>query len=470
MKIKEYFNNSLIIRILAAAAGWIDRQWGKSFLALGMEGSGTCQESGLIGRAGHAVHMALCRVFHALGLHKLTEGSVFTREYFWLGLAVFFAPILPTMAVLVLALVGLGSVVLGYARDGERRGVRTPVTKWLVAYALVYAVSGAFNLTWNGNITTTLLTLAFAFFAMAVMDTFRSFKNVRRLIDLMVLSGAVVSLYGMWQALTGVENPDVWIDERLFSNITLRVFSTLDNPNVLSEYLLLIIPLGVTSFLTAKTHRGRTAAGAATAVMGLCMFLTWSRAGWLGLFLSLAVFLALIDRRIILPGLVALGIFVILLPSDMFARLMSVGSLADSSSFYRISIWTGTLRMLRDCWIVGVGPGAFSLIYPQYSLNAAIAYHSHNLYLQILCDSGILGIVSFLGLVLSPLRAMAGALTRGVGRERRLYLIALIAGIVGFLFQGIAEYSFYNFRVMLVFFIYLGLAAALSGKDMEESR
>lgn len=466
---KNIIKQSLIYRILAASAEWLDSQWQKSRLAHALQGTGESRES-LIGRAAHAVHMALCALFHALRLDRLTEGSVFTRELFWMGLAVFLAPILPTMAVLPLALLGMGSVTVNFARNRERRAVRTPVKKWIAAYTLVYTVSGAFTLVRNGNVKATLMTLVFTFFAFAVIDAYRDLREIKRLISLMVAAGAIVAAYGIWQVLIGIQGSAKWIDERLFSNISTRVFSTLDNPNILSEYLLLILPLGVASTLNARTPNGKVAAALATGAMVLCMFLTWSRAGWIGLLLSMAVFLVLLDRRFVLPGLAGIVLIIAVLPQGMLDRLLSVGSTADSSAFYRFSIWTGTLRMLRDCWFSGVGPGAFSLIYPQYSLNAAIATHAHNLYFQIMCDSGVLGIVSFLGIVGSGVRCAAGALSRGPGRERRLYLIAVLSGLAGFLLQGIAEYSFYNYRVMLMFFVVIGLAAALSGRDMEDSQ
>ncbi len=464
---KEIFKHSLIVRGLTAAAGWIDRQWRKSFLALALAGSGVGGSGSLTGKIGHGVHEGLWRAFHALKLDRLFEGSLFTKEFFWLGLTAFLAPLLPTMAVLVLALIAMASVVLGYARDRERRAMYSPVKKWFVAYALVYAISAAFSLALESMVRATLMTTAFALFAVAMLDSHRTYADGKRLVALLVAGGTLVAGYGILQAVLGDETSANWIDERLFSNIALRVYSTLDNPNILSEYLLLIIPLGVALTVNAKTANGRIAAIAATTVMVACMFLTWSRAGWVGLLVELALFLVLMDRRFLLPGLLCAAVAVAVLPQGILDRLLSVGSMADSSAYYRFSIWTGTMRMLRDCWLAGVGPGAFAVIYPQYSLNAAIATHAHNLYFQLVCDSGVLGLFTFGGLVGSALRAAVGTLSRGADKERRVLLLALLSGVAGFLIQSVAEYSFYNYRVLLVFFIVIGLIGALSARETE---
>ncbi len=464
---KEIFKHSLIVRGLTAAAGWIDRQWRKSWLALALTGSGVARGGSLAGKIGHGVHEGLWRVFHALRLDRLSEGSVFTKEFFWLGLTVFLAPLLPTMAVLALALIAMGSVALGYARDRGRRAMYSPVKKWFVAYGLVYAVSAAFSLALESTAKAALMTVTFALFAVAMLDTHRTCADGKRLVTLLVAGGTLVAGYGILQAVLGGETSAKWIDERLFSDISTRVYSTLDNPNILSEYLLLIIPLGVALAVNARTANGRIAALFATAVMVGCMFLTWSRAGWVGLLAELALFLVLMDRRFLLPGLLCAAVGVAALPQGILDRLLSVGSMADSSAYYRFSIWTGTMRMLRDCWLAGVGPGAFSVIYPQYSLNAAIAKHAHNLYFQLMCDSGVLGILTFGGLVGSALRAAVGAISRGAEKERRVLLLALLSGVAGFLLQSVAEYSFYNYRVMLVFFIVIGLIGALSARETE---
>ena len=47
-------------------------------------------------------------------------------------------------------------------------------------------------------------------------------------------------------------------------------------------------------------------------------------------------------------------------------------------------------------------------------------------------------------------------------KRRRILSAAMTAAVVGFLFQGIFDLVFYNFRVMLAFFLFIGLANALT--------
>lgn len=77
----------------------------------------------------------------------------------------------------------------------------------------------------------------------------------------------------------------------------------------------------------------------------------------------------------------------------------------------------GTIAMLKDYWLCGIGPGtgAFNLVYPAYSYNAANAQHAHNLFLQIMSDGGVVALVVFLLIIFIFCRVICSALSRNPG-------------------------------------------------------
>ncbi len=460
---KKILDASLLWRWLTAAAGWIDRQWRKSRFARLLEGSGVSRDSGITGRAGHALHMALCAVFRFLRLDRLLDGSVFRQTFFWVALTALLAPLLPTMAVLALELAALAAVAAGYGLDRERRAVRAPLNRWVLLFAVIYMASTLFSVTPGESLRGGLLMTAFALFALAVTDVCRDRRLCVRLIQVIVFSGTLVALYGIAQSALGLESTEKWVDLEEFENISLRVYSTLGNPNVLSEYLLLTTPLAAACALNARTVNGRIAGGFATAAMLGCLVLTWSRGGWLGIVLAAAVFLIIMDRRFAVLGVLGAAGLLALAPASIMARLASIGSMADSSTSYRVYIWQATLNLLRDYWMFGIGTGitAFQSIYPQYSFNAVSAPHSHNLFLQMACECGAPGLLAILGVFASCVRGLCGGMTR-TDRRGKVWLAALLSSLVGFFFQSMTDYSFYNYRVALTFWTVAGLAAAMA--------
>jgi putative inorganic carbon (HCO3(-)) transporter len=252
-----------------------------------------------------------------------------------------------------------------------------------------------------------------------------------------------------------------WLDARMFSSIGVRVFSTLENPNVLAQYLLLVIPFALAAVLVSKGGFRRLFLVGCLAAMVLCMVFTFARGGWLGLIASMAVFLVMLDRRFIVLGAAALVALYFLLPDVILNRFLSIGNVSDTSTAFRVFIWLGTLSMLRDFWFTGIGPGtvAFNKVYPLYSFNAVDAPHAHNLYLQIMCDTGVCGFAVFVFILFSYFRNLCHAISKETDRVSKILQIAAVSGVLGFLVQGMTDYSFYNYRVTLAFWTTLGLGA-----------
>jgi putative inorganic carbon (HCO3(-)) transporter len=197
------------------------------------------------------------------------------------------------------------------------------------------------------------------------------------------------------------------------------------------------------------------------------MLLTYARGGWLGLVFAAAIFLLMLDRRFILLYIAGLAALYFILPESVLSRFTSIGNIGDTSTSFRVFIWLGTISMLRDYWFSGIGPGepAFNKIYPLYGYNSVATPHSHNVYLQVICDSGVAGIVLFVALLFSCLRMLATAVRLETDKTSKIFQIAAISALAGFLLQGATDYSFYNYRVTLVFWAVLGMTALLAKRS-----
>ena len=177
------------------------------------------------------------------------------------------------------------------------------------------------------------------------------------------------------------------------------------------------------------------------------------------------------DRRFILVGVAVLIAAPFVLPDSIMARLTSIGDMSDSSTSYRVSIWMGSIAMLREFWFCGVGPGqaAFNKLYGTYAYGAASASHAHNLFLQIMADTGICGLVLIVVIVFSAVRTLATAVQNETCRENRMFQTAGIAALAGFMVQSMFDYTFYNYRVMFMFWGFLGIYLLFTKLHREEA-
>lgn len=399
------------------------------------------------------------KVFEVLRLNKLLSGSIFKKPYIWCFLTVMAAPFAPTMAVLALAVCGFGSLFLCLACDGEKKLKYFALNKYVYGYGAIYIMATAVSVTRTQSLKVGLLTVAFVLFYIVVVNAVETRRQLDTLVFFMTAAGALVALYGFYQFMFPGKFGGVWVDTDMFSDIAFRVYSTFGNPNVLGEYFLLIIPMGVAYFFTSKKPVMKLMYFAFVSAMMLCLVLTYSRGCYLGILAAAGVFLVLLDKRFILLGVLGLIAMPFVLPDTIINRFMSIGNMADSSTSYRVNIWLGTIAMLKDYWLSGIGPGeaAYNRVYPSYGYNGISAPHSHNLFLQVTCDTGICGLFAMVLLIIRYFRDTLNAVLNAKTRENKILAIGAVSSIVGFIVQSMFDYTFYNYRVMLLFWVALGL-------------
>jgi len=165
----------------------------------------------------------------------------------------------------------------------------------------------------------------------------------------------MLSLLGIYQYFfVKVPTAAAWVDAKQFPELSTRVYATLENPNVLGEYLGLAIPFLAGFFFASNKFRQKVLLLATVGMLTLCLVLTFSRGAWLGLAVSVFVFALLKEPRLIVLIVILALLAPMFLPPVVMNRIASIGSLEDSSNAYRITIWIAALRMIKDYWLTGV--------------------------------------------------------------------------------------------------------------------
>lgn len=404
---------------------------------------------------------SLTSLFVSLKLEGLFAGSIFTQTLFWALLTLTLAPFLPTMVLLAFALVSGCSLLLQLLRNPDVELAYAPMNRYIVLYAALYLLASFVSVTPSASIKVALLSCALLLFSITIQNAVKSQGQLQALVGLIVIAGAGVALYGIYQYLfrAGYQSA-AWVDSEMFESITFRVPSTLDNPNMLGQYFILTIPFAGACLLSSKEWGARVFWTAMAGVQLLCMILTFSRGAWLGLLFAGMLFFLLIDGRFAYAIPVAMLVLLVTLPASVIERFTSIGDVSDASTSYRVYIWMGTLAMLSaSYWLCGIGAGdlAFNKVYPAYSYSGIVAPHSHNLFLQIVCDGGIFLLVVFLLILFQYARGLCIEIKRSTQWKGKLYQIASLSGIGGFLVQAMTDYSFYNYRVMFLFWAVVGV-------------
>ncbi len=452
--------SSLFVAFCAKIAGWFSGQFQKSrliaFFLTQNDREATAQNS-IFNRVFYGIVHFFQAVFKALRLDRLFSGSIYKVPFIWCFFTVFAAPFLPTMLVLLMAVATFASLALSLICDKGKKLRYFAINKYIYMYAGVYLFAIFTSVSRRGSLLGGLLTICFMLFFIVVINAVETKQQLRFLMFFFVCAGILVALYGFYQFMFPAKYSGVWVDTDMFQDIRFRVYSTLENPNVLGEYFLLVIPVAFACFLNSEKMILKLFYLGATGIMMLCLILTYSRGCYIGILVAMGMFLVLLDRRFILLGILGLLLLPFVLPDTIINRFMSIGNMQDSSTSYRVYIYMGTIAMLKDYWLCGIGPGtdAFNQVYPAYAYNSISAPHSHNLFLQVMCDAGICGIFVFVAIIYQYYKAAFASLTRERDKKNRTLIIAGISAISGFMVQSLFDYTFYNYRVMLLFWIAL---------------
>ncbi len=401
---------------------------------------------------------------------------VLYKVEFGVFVTLFLAPILPTMLVVGLCLLCLASLIVK-ALTTKRFEFKTEGTGLMVVLMLIiYFVAAVCSFVPFKGVQIWAVYFVFMVFYFVVINTIKTKKQLMNLLTVFALSGFAVCVYGILQYVFGWNVNQAWIDEEMFEDIKMRIYSTLENPNVLGEYILLVLPVTIALMWKKRGVLAKIVYAAMAAASGLALILTFSRGCWIGIMASAAVFVTFAAGKLWGLLLLVLPIVPMVLPQSIINRFTSIGNMKDSSTSYRVYIWMGTLHMLRDFWLTGIGPGdeAFAQVYPFYSYSSIVAPHSHNLFLQIMVIGGILAIITFAILLPVFFKKLAvGYQIQGKKGDVSVTLVGIGSAMTGFLVQGLFDNCFYNYRVFMLFWAVLALGVAAANvakneKPMEE--
>ena len=230
-------------------------------------------------------------------------------------------------------------------------------------------------------------------------QTLRKTRELQRVVFAMAAAAALVILYGFYQFTFGIDISSMkWVDGEAFPELSKRVFSTWENPNILAGYLDIVACIAVG--LIGVLQRGWRILAILLLVAAIaCLGMTYARGACLVVALVIAGYGALRDWRILL-GLAVVAAGALLLDPVLADRLLSVFTRVDTSSEMRVAFWESTVAMVMDHPFLGIGWGMYFMVYPEYDFYLQGApvqiVHAHNMYLNYAAEIGIPGALSFL--------------------------------------------------------------------------
>lgn len=199
------------------------------------------------------------------------------------------------------------------------------------------------------------------------------------------------------------------------------------------------------------------------------LILSQSRGYFLTLILTVALLLFKNQKRIltlfILFSLIFAALFLFLSPSHIKEKAYSLFSLKNGSFAERVYLWESGLKMFLRKPILGYGPNQYQnysetfrevyekkVVYPD-DVGFRTKCHTHNTYLMILIESGIIGFAMFIFFLIVILKSI-------LSLEQEIKF-PFLASFVFFLLGGLFEYNLGDAEVVSLFSFLMGLSIAI---------
>lgn len=396
------------------------------------------------------------------------------NAFMWAILLLTAIPIFPEYCAPVLAIVSL--IVAGV--DARKRNATIQIGtlgKILLAY-LIYTAIGVFYSAHPLNSLSTLAMWVVMFCGYLTVTTVVYTR--RRLHTALFLVGVAAAFVGavacaqyLLITILGKEvSNQLWLplDEFFYTYFPMdvdlhmadgRASGTFNNPNILGEYLAMVLPLigycGFSEFRTRRSLLSRIFLF--IAILGAAVSL--SRGAYIAM-ISILLMIFVSNLKRITPLALCLVAAISLVPEAIISRFLSIGQGSnDHAISERFEAWDVAIRTIIDRPLFGLGPG-ISNFWEQLNNAGVDAPHSHNLVLQVLVEGGFIALFILCMIAIRMLQnslELANRTRRGSGLGN-----AIVMFVVAFVVYGMVDYPFLSPKLVGNFLMIIGFAEVIT--------
>jgi O-antigen ligase len=328
--------------------------------------------------------------------------------------------------------------IIGRFRDQDPH----PLDRWLVGWTALYlmlcivaqdkAVALDFCRRW----------LSMVLFYWLIIRLLSDRAKYEQLLMVIVFSMAASCLIGLAVSIMGTNPFSIHQDPEL---VRITGATGMD-PNTFAASLMLPLVLAAAAAITHPQKGFRMAYLVIALVLVAGIVFTYSRSAFLVLVTMAAVAVPVWRRHITRAqwAVIGLGLLIVLAlqSGEILERVASLGDIfaderTDFSLWRRQNYLRVGLNIFKDHLFLGAGPGNFSILHahPDYqpqSILVGVPRLPHNTYVQVVSETGILGLIFFIGASVTALSRTAPAMRTGA-----VYTQGLFIALIGLAMMGL---------------------------------
>lgn len=353
------------------------------------------------------------------------------------------------------------------AKARHRSVVVGTLGKWIMLY-IVYMAAG---LLYSPHFFSTLGTWAMWLVMFTVYLSMTTVLINRDRIDTTLICismiAGIIGLIGLFEYVANILGVPVsqqfwqFADDRVFTWLpltllpwsdTLRVASTFNNPNILAEYLVMVIPFAIHYSFKGKRTEYRLPCRLCVLAAAAAILFTYSRGCYFVLLIIVLIFCIANVRKITVLLMSAASVY-LLIPDSVLARLCTLTS-SDRSVSERTEIWKYGVESIKDHPLFGVGAGISNTwdMLLQAGVNAP---HMHNIVLQLFAEGGAVAVAIMLMVFWKLFRGSLSMLH--ASKEAKEVGVMMLTFAVSLFIVGLFEFPMFTPKQVGIFVMGLAL-------------
>lgn len=147
------------------------------------------------------------------------------------------------------------------------------------------------------------------------------------------------------------------------------------------------------------------------------------------------------------------------IPLDMFQRL-STTNFSDTNLQYRLTFSRDAMKIIAEHWLFGVGAGGWTALYQGVQDTFYTARDTHNHYLELFIELGLLGILSYLAIVVYSLINFIRSLVILRKHEHYVPVLGMFCVFMTLVLHSAIDFDFSYMSLYMVFWLMVAAAAA----------
>ncbi|MBA7465103.1 Photosystem I assembly protein Ycf3 [subsurface metagenome] len=391
----------------------------------------------------------------------------------------------------VLVIIGASLYLL---TEGRYKLVKSGLNYPVIAFIIACTISLLSSIDIYISLYSLFTIILLAGLYVLVPNVIRGRKQIRKIMFSLIFVSGLISIYSIGQYL----GTDLLNLKAVGSG---SISGPFENRNVLASFLVFTMPVSAGFLFEKISKKLKIMVGLVMIITLIALIYTRTRGAWVGFIGAMAFFAGaklMIERGMkkifkslfSKKSLIIISLMVICLgllirydyrkDGSFTKKFLSIADLKNPATRHRFVMWRTGIDIIKEHPLLGTGMGTFKKIHPKYQSKylrtkkygrfEGLSRFVHNDYLEITANTGMLGLGTFLWLIVT-------LYWTGLKRLKQIseskyspnLFIIILSSLTAVLIHSFFHYSFYLPATSMLFWLWLGLLNT-DGPKLEKTK